>query len=38
MRDNTKKSPIKLNIAEIKFDLGDLFSNEENQHGKNPIG
>ena len=37
MRDCTNKSPIKLNAAEIKFDMSDLFSNWENQHGKNPI-
>ena len=36
MCDNTNKSPIKLNAMEIKFDTGDLFSNGENQHGKNP--
>ena len=38
MHDSINKSPIKLNIAEIKFDMGDLFSNGENQHGKNPTG
>ena len=27
MRGSTNKSPIKLNAAEIKFDIGDLFSN-----------
>ena len=35
MRDSINKSPIKLNAAEIKFDMGDLFFNRENQHGKN---
>ena len=24
-RDSTNKSPTKLNVAEIKFDTGDLF-------------
>ena len=38
MRGNTNKSPIKLNVVEIKFDTGDLFSNGENQHDKNPTG
>ena len=27
MRGSTSKSPIKLNATEIKFDIGDLFSN-----------
>ena len=38
MHSSTNKSPIKLNAAEIKFDMVDLFLNEENQHGKNPTG
>ena len=38
MRGSTNKSPIKLNAVEIKFDMGDLFTNGENQHGKNPTG
>ena len=38
MRDSINKSPIKLNAAEIKFDMGDLFFNRENQHGKNLTG
>ena len=32
------KSPIKQNAAKNKFDTGDLFTNGENQHGKNPTG
>ena len=36
MCDSTKKSPIKLNATENKFNTGDLFLNGENQHGKNP--
>ena len=36
-RGSTNKSPIILNAAEIKFDIGDLFTNGENQHDKNPI-
>ena len=35
-RGSTNKSPIILNAAEIKFDTGDLFTNGENQHDKNP--
>ena len=38
MRSSTNKSPIKLNVVKIKFDMGDLFSNRENQHSKNPTG
>ena len=33
-----KKSPTKLNAAEIKFDMGDLFTNGENHWGKTPPG
>ena len=33
-----KKSPTKLNAAENKFDTGNLFTNGENHHGKNPPG
>ena len=38
MRGNTNKSPIKLNAVEIKFDMGDLFTNGENHRGKTPSG
>ena len=38
MRGSTNKSPIKLNVAKIKFDMDDLFLNGENQYSKNPIG
>ena len=38
MCGSTNKSPTKLNVVENKFDTGDLFSNGENQHGKNPTG
>ena len=38
MCGSTNKLPIKLNVAENKFDTGDLFTNEENLHGKNPTG
>ena len=38
MRDCTNKSPIKLNAAEIKFDMSDLFMNGENHRGKTPPG
>ena len=31
---STNKSPTKLNVAENKFDTGDLFTNEENHWGK----
>ena len=27
-----------LNAAEVKFDTGDLFTNEENNRGKTPPG
>ena len=33
-----KKSPTKVNVAENKFDTGDLFSNGENHKGKNSLG
>ena len=33
-RGSTNKSPTKLNAAKIKFDIGDLFTNEENHQGK----
>ena len=36
MHDSTNESPIKLNVAESKFDTSDLFTDRENQHGKNP--
>ena len=36
MRGNTNKSPIKLKAVEIKFDMGDLFTNGENHRGKTP--
>ena len=38
MCGNTNKSPIKLNAVEIKFDMGDLFTNGENHRGKTPSG
>ena len=38
MCGSTNKSPIKLNVAENKFNTSDLFMNGENQHGKNPTG
>ena len=38
MCGSTNKLPIKLNVAENKFDTSDLFTNEENLHGKNPTG
>ena len=33
---STNKSPIILNAAENKFDMGDLFTNGENHRGKTP--
>ena len=36
MHGSTNKSPINYSAAENKFDTGDLFSNGENLHGKNP--
>ena len=38
MRGSTNKSPIKLNAAENKFDIGDLFMNGENHQDKTPSG
>ena len=38
MCGNTNKSPIKLKAVEIKFDMGDLFTNGENHRGKTPSG
>ena len=38
MYDSTNKSPIKLNVAENKFNASDLFMNGKNLHGKNPTG
>ena len=35
---STNKSPTKLNVAENKFDTGDLFTNEENHRNKPPSG
>ena len=35
---STNKSQIILNVAENKFDTGDLFTNEENHQGKTPSG
>ena len=29
-RGSTNKSPTKINVEEIKFDTGDLFTNGEN--------
>ena len=31
---STNKSPTKLNASENKFDISDLFTNEENYWGK----
>ena len=31
------KSPIILNAVESKFDMGDLFTNGENNRGKTPL-
>ena len=33
-RGSINKSPIILNAAESKFDIGDLFTNGENYQGK----
>ena len=33
-RGSINKSPIKLNAAENKFDIGDLFMNKENHQNK----
>ena len=33
---STNKSPTKLNASENKFDISDLFTNEENYWGKTP--
>ena len=38
MRGSTNKSPNKLNVMEIKFDTGDLFTKWENHQGKTPLG
>ena len=38
MRGSTHKSPIKLNAAENKFDIGDLFMNGENHQDKTLSG
>ena len=38
MHGSTNKSPIKLNAAENKFDIGDLFMNGENYQNKTPSG
>ena len=35
-RGSTNKSPTKLNAVKIKFDMGDLFMNEENYRGNTP--
>ena len=37
-RGSTNKSPTKLNVVEIKFDTGDLFTNGENHRDKTPPG
>ena len=37
-RGSTNKPPTKLNAAENKFDIGDLFTNWENYQGKTPLG
>ena len=36
--DSTNKSSTKLNAVEIKFDIGNLFTNEENHRGKISLG
>ena len=36
-RSNTNKSLAKLNAAENKFDIGDLFTNGENHQGKTSL-
>ena len=38
MCGSTNKSPIKLNVAENKFNTSDLFMNGKNLHGKNLTG
>ena len=38
MCGSTNKSPIKLNVAENKFNTSDLFMNGKNLYGKNPTG
>ena len=38
MHGSTNKSSIKLNAAENKFDIGDLFMNGENYQDKTPSG
>ena len=38
MSNSTNKSPIKLNVTENKFDMGDLFKNEKNRRGKTSSG
>ena len=38
MHGSTNKSPTKLNAAENKFDIGDLFTNGKNHRGKTPPG
>ena len=37
-RGSINKSPIILNAAENKFDMGDLFTNGENYQGKTLSG
>ena len=37
-RDSTNKSLTKLNVAENKFDNGDLFKNWQNHRGKTLSG
>ena len=37
-RGSINKSPIKLNAAENKFNIGDLFTNRENHQSKTPHG
>ena len=37
-RGSTNKSPNYLNVAENKFDTGDLITNGENHRGKTPPG
>ena len=37
-RGSINKSPKYLNVAENKFDTGNLFMNGENDRGKTPLG
>ena len=37
MHGSINKSPIKLNVVEIKFDMGELFTNGKDYKGKTPL-